>query len=313
MIVFLYGQDSYRLRQKLNEIIAEYKSKHKSGLNLRFFDCQEQKITLEDLKEKMQQVSMFKEKKMAIIKNLFSDKVLKEKFLEQGKFFIDSDNVIIICEDGEIRVNDSLLKFLEKNSKTQKFDPLSPAQLDAWLKKQIEAKKIRIEPMARDMLLNYAGDDLWRLSNELDKLANFKKDKDIIVKDVNLMVRPKIETDIFKTIDALAQKDKKLALNLLRKHLKNGDSPIYLLSMINFQFRNLLIVRDLIERKNSYTAIAKKSGLHPFVAQKSYYQAARFTLSELKKIYQKIFQVDCDIKTGKIDQEIALDFLVASI
>jgi len=35
------------------------------------------------------------------------------------------------------------------------------------------------------------------------------------------------ENDIFKTIDALASKDKKLALFLLHKHLDNGDNALY--------------------------------------------------------------------------------------
>jgi hypothetical protein len=36
-------------------------------------------------------------------------------------------------------------------------------------------------------------------------------------------------------------------------------------------------------------------------------------MPELKKIYQKIFQVDSDIKIGKIESETALDLLVSSI
>ena len=36
-------------------------------------------------------------------------------------------------------------------------------------------------------------------------------------------------------------------------------------------------------------------------------------MPQLKKIYQKIFQVDFDIKTGKIEPETALDLLLAEI
>ena len=36
-------------------------------------------------------------------------------------------------------------------------------------------------------------------------------------------------------------------------------------------------------------------------------------MPELKKIYQKIFQIDLDIKTGKIEAETALDLLLAEI
>ena len=72
MIIFLYGPDSYRSRQKLNEILTHHKQTHKSGLNLRFFDCEEQNITIDDLKDKIQQTSIFKEKKRLVLLLFFN-------------------------------------------------------------------------------------------------------------------------------------------------------------------------------------------------------------------------------------------------
>ena len=68
-------------------------------------------------------------------------------------------------------------------------------------------------------------------------------------------------------------------------------------TMIAYQFKNLLIIKEL--QVTTIWTIAKKSGLHPFVVQKSFYLCNQFTIEQLKKIYQKIFQVDSDIKTGK--------------
>jgi DNA polymerase III delta subunit len=53
--------------------------------------------------------------------------------------------------------------------------------------------------------------------------------------------------------------------------------------------------------------------MHPFLVKKSYEQAQKFSLVELKKIYQKIFEVDLGIKTGKIEPETALDLLISRI
>jgi DNA polymerase-3 subunit delta len=151
------------------------------------------------------------------------------------------------------------------------------------------------------------------LSNEIKKLANFKKGEKIESKDVKLLVKPTIETAIFETIDAISLQDKKRAISLIHRHLEKGDNPSYLLSMINYQFRNILIIKDLIEKRYPYYSILKTTKLHPFVVKKSYQQAYKFSLQELKKIYQKIFQVDLDIKTGKIEPEIALDLFISSI
>lgn len=313
MIIFLYGEDSYRARQKLNEIIEEYKKIHKSGLSLRIFDYQDLKTVLDDLKTEIYQTSMFREKKLLVVTHIFSNQGLKEEFFKKLKDFISSDDLILIYEERRINEKDFLFEFLKKNAKCQKFELLGGQKLKNWAKKEFEIYGKKVSPEIIDILVVSVGNDLWRLSNEIRKLASFKKEGAIKKEDINTLVRTKVETDIFETIDAIAQKNKKKAIELLHKHLEKGDSPLYLIAMINFQFRNLLIVKDFIEKHNSYNIILKKSGLHPFVVKKSYYQSQKFSFEELKKIYRKIFQVDLEIKTGKIEPEVALDMLIAEI
>jgi len=319
MIIFLYGEDLYRARQKLKEIVEHYKKIHKSGLNLKYFDCSESesgKKLLDDLKDEIRQTSMFKEKKLVVAINPFSTPGVERGAIpgvEGMKDILDSKDIILFYEKGSVDERTSLFRFLKKNAKCQEFKPLGGQKLKTWAKKEFEKYKAKIEPAALEKLIDYVGSDLWRASNEIKKLVSYKKTKIIKTEDIGLQIRSKIETDIFKTIDAIAQKNKKQALDLLHKHLEKGDSPLYLLSMINYQFRNLLIVKDFIEKHKPYNIILKRSGLHPFVVKKSYFQSRHFTLEELKKIYHKIFKVDLDIKTGRIEPEIALDLLVVEI
>ena len=311
MIIFLYGQDTYRSRQKLNQIIEHYKKIHKSGLNLKFFDCQT--ADFQDFEDEIRSNSMFKEKKLIVLKNIFLNQKFKENFLKNSSKLSQSNDIILFHEEREISSTDLLFKFLKKQVKSQEFKPLEGQKLKNWAKKELSKFRTEISPEALDKLINFVGNDLWQLSNEVKKLVNFKAKGKIGPEDVELLVKPKIEADIFKTIDAIALKNKKQALKLLHKHLEKGDNPLYLLSMINFQFRNLLIIKDLIEKNRPYYSILKTSKLHPFVVKKSYQQAQKFTSQELKKIYQKIFQVDLTIKTGKIEPETALDILIAEI
>jgi DNA polymerase-3 subunit delta len=183
--------------------------------------------------------------------------------------------------------------------------------LKKWVAQELG--KTKINPDALDLLINFVGRDLWQMANEIKKLSNYKMAGTIGRQDVELLVKPNIENEIFKTIDAIASKDKKLALSLLHKHIEDGDNHLYLLSMISYQFRNLLTIKELQDAQIPYNLIAKRSGLHPFVVQKSSYLCNQFSFLQLKKIYRKIFQVDSDIKTGKIEPETALDLLLAEI
>ena len=311
MIIFLYGEDTFRAKQKLNEIIEQHRKVHKSGLNLKYLDFskKEEDLSFSGFKDEIRQTSMFNEKKLVIIINSFSNSPFKEAFLEEEKDF--ADDIILFYEEGKVDKRDSLFKFLKENAKCQEFSLLRGSKLKAWIKKELGSCKA--EPAVFEKLVDYVGSDLWRLNNELKKLVSFRNGKEIKAQDVDFLIRPKIETDIFKTIDALAQKDKKGALELLHKHLEKGDSPSYLFSMINFQFRNLLMVKELAERRSPYNVILRKSGLHPFVMKKNYFQSQKFTLPELKKIYQRIFQIDFNIKTGQVEPGAALDVLIAEI
>jgi len=335
MILFLYGQDTYRARQKLKEIIEQYKNPvsgenldsagikkiHKSGLSLIYLD--DENLKFEDFRDIIQQTSIFDEKKLLILSNIFINQDFKEKFLKNYKDFLKLKDIILFYEENEISMKDRFFNFLKTKAETQNFQPLVGEKLKSWIRQELSKFKTEIDSGAIDKLINFVGNDLWQMSNEIKKLVNYKKGpvsakassgkEKINVEDIELLVKPKIETAIFKTIDAIAQKNKKQALLLIHQHLEKGDNPLYLLSMINFQFRNLLMIKDLIERNRPYYSILKMTHLHPFVVKKSCQQVNKFTLQELKKIYQKIFQADLDIKTGKITPETALDLLLTEI
>jgi len=310
MIIFLYGSDTYRSRQKLNEIIEHYKKIHKSGLNLKYFDFK--KDSFEDFRDAFRSFTMFAEKKLIVFKNVFSNSRIENDFLDFLETLSKSKDVILFYEE-EADENRPLFKLLKKQGKSQNFKLLERRTLKNWVKRELKRYSAKIDESALNLLLDFVGNNLWQMSNEIKKLVNYKNKKKIETKDIRTLVRPKIETDIFRTIDAIAAKNKKRAIFLIKKHLEKGDSPSYILVMINFQFRNLLIIRDLIDRGKSLAAILKEANLHPYVIKKSYTLAKKFQFDELKKIHQKIFKADLSIKTGKIRPQAALDLLITEI
>jgi len=311
MVIFLYGEDSYRSKQKLDEIIGQYRKVRTSGLNLMHVDASQADFT--DFMVHVKSSSMFAETKLVILKNVFADKVFQEALTENIKPLNALKDVVVIYESSTPDQRLKLFKLLIKECKNQEFNLLEGRELKMWAVKEFEALGQKINVDALELLIASAGKDLWRASSEVQKLSAYKKGQTIKKEDVALQVKANIEMDIFKTIDALAQKDKKQALALLQKHLDGGDNPLYLLSMVAYQFRNLLVVKELAEKGLMYASIVKKSGLHPFVVKKSYFACSQFSFDYLKQLYRKIFQIDADIKTGKIEPETALEIFVATI
>lgn len=308
MIFLLYGEDNYSSREKLKDMVEHYKKANKSGLDLKYLE----KISFQDLLDENQQNSIFNEKKLLVVSDSVTDKSFKDDFLKNYEKLSDSQNIIVFLEN-KLAANDACLKVFDKFGKRQEFPILSGEKLKKWIKERLSKFGSTMSQTALNKLAVAGEGDLWFLDNEIKKLAAFKGGKMIEDKDVDLLVKSRIETDIFRTIDAIALKNKKAAISLLHNHIEKGDAPLYLLSMIAFQFRNLLMIKDLIEKGKPYYAIPKLTKLHPFVVKKGYESAQRFSYLELKKIYQKIFQVDLSIKTGKLKPEEALDMFISEI
>lgn len=309
--------------QKLKEIIDSYKKTQKSGLDLSIFDADD--FDFSDFKAAIETVSMFAEKKLIVLKNFFLEDVVgAEKILDLAQMAgtdESKDIVIVFFEadtpsqlrqgfDGQAK-NKKFENLLKKPNLFQEFKKLEGARLTSWAQKEFERLGTKIEPRALTNLIQAAGSDLYRLKNEIDKLANYKKL--ITEKDVAEMVTPDFHSDIFAVIDAIAKKDKKSALKILNEHIENGESEIYLLTMIVYQFRNLLRVKSLVEEKLNADSIAKKTGLHPFVVKKSLFAAQLFSLDELKNIYRRLFNIDLKIKIGEIEPQTALNLFVAEL
>lgn len=324
MLIFLYGQDSFRSSRKLLEIKKKFLASDPVGSGLSVFDFQDK-----GSKEKTKLLDVFgmpnllAPKRLIIIKNLLSGGSADQQkevtdFLKfkATRLSEDRDIVAVFWEADMPKKSQALFKFLEKNSKNQNFQKLPPAKISQWVLfelKEIDSKSA-ISKSALDMLIAYTEGDTRTLRCELEKLANFAAGRMIEEQDVELLVRAKVDASIFATIDALAGKDKKTALTLLHRHIAKGEDPLYLLTMIVYQFRNILQVADLREQyAGRDQEVSRLTKLHPFVVRKSITQSRNFTFKRLKEIYKKLSVMDTHIKTGRMQAVPALERFIIQL
>lgn len=256
-------------------------------------------------RESTNTISMFNEKKLIVIENIFSapQDVQKEilGFLKNKKTEKD-ENITMIFWTEESDEKNELFKFLKAAAKIQEFKELRGVQLRNWIKDYVSEQDGKIDTRALDKLIEYIGGDLWRMTNEINKLLNYNNE--IQSESVELLVKPEIDLNIFDLVDALGQKNKVKALNLFNQHLGKGADEFYILSMIIYQLRNLIKIKS--------TPVAKL-GLHPYVIRKTLYQAKNFTFEELKKIYYQLMTIDLEAKTGQAELMTALELFLTAI
>jgi len=159
----------------------------------------------------------------------------------------------------------------------------------------------------------FVGDDLFELENEIEKLSLYKnKEKEISQDDIDLLIKAKFSSNIFDLMDAIGERNYKKGTRAIRELIMQGESEIYILTMIAKEIKNLLLVAPL---KDNYSKdqIISKTKLHPYVVQKSLAFVKKFKIKELKEAYKKILETDIAIKKGEIDPRLGLTFLLKEI
>ncbi|MBD3245018.1 MAG: DNA polymerase III subunit delta [Candidatus Moranbacteria bacterium] len=259
---------------------------------------------------------LFSQKKLIVFDDFLSN-ALKEKkqnlleiFKKQKNLKNSQDEFIYFFEKNPDK-RSSLFKFLKRNSKESKeFKELSGAELENFILNQAKMLGIKISKIEISRICAALGNNIFKIINELKKIDAYKRGMPITLQDIKENVEFDLLNDIFKTIDSLAQGDKKTALRLIKNHLKTGDNEFYILSMIVYQFRNLLQIKDAQKYYSNPDQIAKETQIHPFVINKARSFISRFSDKKLKTLYQKLAQLDYSVKKGAMDINTALDLFI---
>ena len=247
-----------------------------------------------------------------------------ENIQEGIKIFFIEENL-----DKRKKIYKELIK-LERSgiASVKEFLVPTETQFENWIKNRIEKRGGKI---SKEALNNFAiilgkglaqkdrsgkvsqSYNLWETSSEIEKLLNYCDGSEIEKNDIESLVRSKVDMNIFNLIDSISSKNKSKATLLLNKQIEEGLNENYVLTMFVYQFRNLIRIKSLLDQGLANNEIISQTKMHPYVVQKSIQQCQRFEIETLKKIYQKLFDADLAIKSGKIKPRLALDLLVVSI
>lgn len=324
MIIFLYGEDTFRSRLKLREFKDKFiREVNPSGDSIVVVNGEV--TNLAKISDATNASSLFSRKRMVVVENIFKNKskIVQDEIAEYfRKQKSDQENIIIFWDEhsGEKMGKSKLFNFLSKpNEKSplkkfvQTYPALSNIEILNWTKKEIAERGGMISQKALYDLTGSVGNDLWTINNEIDKLISYKNGEEINEADVREMVKGKISENIFALTDAIGAKNKGLALELIAQEIEAGAAESYLLFMILRQFKIMLQVRTGMDQNLSPKDIASELRIHPFVVQKSSGQVRNFSSEILKRIITKLIEIDYEVKTGKIDLLTGLDLLMVKI
>ena len=322
MTIFVYGDDTFRVAEKVAEMKAAFLKKFDpTGLNLSVFPKEgTEEIKKEDLQQAIRSTPFLSTRRMVIIQDLVSETTKAEEgdwaeILEKTPDF----TIVLLWERTEPKMLEkkALFKRLKGASDVHyyPFPSLEGAELSNWILARIKALGGLILPAALQMLMGRVGSDLWQMHGEIQKLVAFANGVSITEKMVEQLVRASFEGEIFVLIDAVSRKRPAEALKLLEQERLSGANEFYLLTMLARQVRILLGIRALLDQDSRISAqeVAAALELHPFVVGKALVQARGFTSEALKEVHHLLFQFDRNAKTSRMDAGLAVDFVTIEL
>lgn len=229
---------------------------------------------------------------------------------------LPSTTHLVFVEPQKLGAKNAVLKLAQKLDAPVQLCELPAARdLPAWIQQRARRYQGTIEPPAAAALAQNIGPNLYLLDQEIQKLLLYcGEGKTIKLEYVQVMV-PYIQSAnvIFNLVDAIGQRNPRSAALYLHRLLDVGEHPLGIFGMIVRQFRLLIQIHWLDERRYSEPEMAARLKVHPFVAKKVRAQAVQFTAEQLRKAYRMLLENDLAIKQGEIPADAALDLLVAQL
>lgn len=319
MILYLFGSDTFRSRQYLHQSVEQFKKQRDPhGYNVVFLDGK--KETAEKIFAEINTAPFLAEKRMIVIENILSnnDKDLLGGMIERIQTKrMPEDNVIIFWQGealSKVKEAKELQVLLGKEKFALEFKQLADRELFGWAQKEVEQRGGKIEREALEYLCEHAGKDMWRLNTLIDQLVAYASSRSILLADVQLFLEEKLDDNIFSMVDAIVSGNQKLAFKLLNYQRELGEEDGKIFGLLVWQFRILLQMADALEREGNITsdALAKKLGIHPFVAKKNLPVVRRTSLAKLQEAQCRLLEIDVKTKTGQADQPLLIDLFVGA-
>ena len=305
----LYGEEEYLKLQYKNEL-KKALIPDGGDMNLVFLGGKD--ITPERIIDEAETLPFFADYRLIIIEESGFFKKASPK-LEEYLPQLPETSVLLFVEK-EVDKRLKLFKTLKKIGREVEMKHPDEKMLGSWILGKIKKERKQISRGAYELFFQKTGDDMVKISAELEKLLCYCLDKDeITADDVEAVCIENIENRIFEMIRYMAEKNRKKTLELYYDLLSLKEAPLKILALVSRQFNQLLCAKDLREQGKDKNAIAQAMGISPYIAGKILQQSYAFTLEEIRHALEYCLEMEEGVKNGRIADRLAVELVLVSV
>jgi DNA polymerase-3 subunit delta len=315
-LYLLYGTESYFINETLDLLTKTALEEEDREFNTVVYDLDE--AYLEDVIEDARTLPFFGERKVILVKSplfLTSQKekleqnvrVLEEYIAEPSPFTI----LVFIAPFEKLDERKKITKLLKKSAEVVEANVLQNQDVQKWIQERAVEQGVNIDHKAISLLMELVGNNVMMLSQEMNKLFLYVDQGSTITEEIVSSIVPKsAEQNVFALTEKVVKRDIAGALKILHELLTKQEEPIKILALLVTQFRLLYQVKELQTRGYNQNQIASHLSVHPYRVKLAMNQTGSFSSEELKNIIGYLAEADYEMKTGKMEKKLVLEFFI---
>ncbi len=308
-VYLLYGEERY-LRRQYRERLQKALCSDGDTMNTHFYGGKDTPVgEIIDLAETL---PFLAQRRVIFI----SDSGLFKSGGERIAEYLASpcETTFFVFTESEIDKRSKLFKTVQSKGYAAEFAVQDEKTLARWAAGVLARDNKKITEHTVQLLLSKTGTDMENIQMELEKLACYCMDRDVITDaDVEAICTTRITNHIFDMINAIADKRQKQAFDLYYDLLALKEPPMRILFLIARQCNMLLQAKELKSKGYDNRTIGSKLGIAPFIANKYLNQAAKFKVSTLRTAVERCVEAEEAVKTGRMNDVMSVEILIMSV
>ena len=308
---YLYGNEDYFLTSVKRSILKSFPDDTK--LNTKIYN--KDNFELSEVIKYIGNLPFMSDKKLIIFDNL--DFFISTKNEKDAKAMIDAMNSskdinIILFLKFENRdkyskdydKNNVFLKYFSENGIAVNTTKLDNEGMLKYLQNHFKKAEVEIDKPGIAYFIMVCGGNLNNLFNEADKLIAFVGDKKKITKnDIDEIVTRGIDDKIFTLIDLYNSNRKEDALKFYGDLLTEGEKNAGIFVAFSYNYSNLIVCKDLMQRGKGQKEIADLMGLEPWRVGKLMNANKYVNIDTLSEKMKKITDIGLARVKGNLDED----------
>jgi|GEM_PF-5112550 len=307
-IHFIYGQESYFISQKYNQLISNLVRSDTDRFNFERFEGDT--LDISRLRGSLLSLPMMADKRVVSVSNLqnhFTGKISK---IRQQEW----DSVIDAIPESAVLVLTAILEprnlksypwsFLIKRSNSYEFPRFRYEKVDEAILSIASSKGINIDHEIAAYLKNRYEGDYYAIELEIEKIKNYSPNiAEFRFSDLALLLNLNERYTLNTLTSELANRSIDKVLEISLALLSSGMAFPYFLAAIKNFFVNLFKYLEASKRFNIKADIAKAVGVPPFFIRDYAIAARQYTLTDVEKSISAITECEFMFKSVSTSAE----------